>query len=1241
MPPGAQQNSAGAFVAGAQVAASNQTLNAWMGGRQLSWMTSQNSTPAPKNRQKDSSRVGGPSSRIHGQPSSNNPLDSNPPNHGSVPTLHTRLTEASPDSAVESGKQIPDCAAALPSPAPTDQPSPPTATSNQPYQTRDSEARSPGIAHSQTPGQRSVTTASLARLSTQDQLATGHPQTSLKPDVRSPDLAQTGREPSKADRHSELRFVLNEDDGGARLSTASPSLQSRATNQSPVVSNTRLPSTPNLSFMPELRPSRSRDAAPVVSDLAQPSAAQLAFPQHSSAAQIPGQGHEVRRQAPEQSPFSLNLDCLRQQAMSSQLDKIVQLCGGPLNLPADNTTGPRLRLLRDAVNRSDYFYIVLHQILCVWSFRKEWVHAALNLDHAVIEGALNVLQNTLRKNDNMLRDHTLLFANFPESPTSGLWRSEFYHKYIGDVAAFLHCLHHQWNRVLIPSMRPKTGRGYPILASELHLQLRLRSPVLEPVFFTVTRRHMGIPDGPVADKMAEIFQKDLQTDYAKMPERDQGRARVELINRYKQLAFGVQSSQTSPVPAVQPLVQPGIAMLPTMGRQQQMVDPSRQFSSGHPTIQNAVTGQLAPRPAFGMRTSSSAQHSIDYPNNLMPMPAQLTLRSNNHITSGGEMQTALQSHRMPIPVIGGYFNQPMTPAGSPHHTNAQLPSISKMIQTPGHVSSVLQAPSGGIPVQLATVTSPTQSTAAPGFQHAFPPNGGFQGPQAHPGQHVPHQQTRHAHQIRQVNQANHQHQGHAMVPTNFPSMMSPRAHQISQLPVSQSNFHQLRPVYVENMLPQVLSASQAKSGRHRTSRPKGALFRPPQQHIPLDQMPHSPWEPKALAMALHQADVRSPRRVPRELPLKDDLLPRERYYQSIRNLAVGPVATRPRHELHRLVFTVPDGDFDKVSSPRLPIGEQIPVSEYFNGSLRYRLRLCELPLCESQQQTVPETIWAVAQTYWPDHISIIVNNQAMKIRRKQHNGQHQPVELTPFVSRGVNTISVGISPQSCAQRKANTTYFMAVEIIETLNHQSILDMVLKSGVISADTTRQSIQNRLKPVRGEDDDDVAVVDSDLSIDLADPFSSTIFRVPVRGVTCTHMECFDLGYWLQTRPAKPVCTLHSSGDACRRGCSNSDMGPEPSLVDKWKCPLCDGDARPYSLRMDSFMADVRTKLEKDGNLNTKTIYVAADGTWRPKVEEASDEDEDEDDEEGDEMPPAKRNKTGPLHPETTAVEIIELD
>ncbi|KXJ85136.1 hypothetical protein Micbo1qcDRAFT_99588, partial [Microdochium bolleyi] len=152
---------------------------------------------------------------------------------------------------------------------------------------------------------------------------------------------------------------------------------------------------------------------------------------------------------------------------------------------------------------------------------------------------------------------------------------------------------------------------------------------------------------------------------------------------------------------------------------------------------------------------------------------------------------------------------------------------------------------------------------------------------------------------------------------------------------------------------------------------------------------------------------------------------------------------------------------------------------------------------------------------------------------------------------------------------------LAVELVETLSHSAIIALVTTYGVQSSSDTLKIVKHRLSVSAAGNDDDVALVSCELAIDLADPFSSKLFEIPVRGKNCTHLECFDLETWLDSR-----------------------LGHECSFIDKWKCPICSADARPRSLRMDKWLSGVRKKLEEDGLLGTKSILVSTDGTWTVK-------------------------------------------
>jgi hypothetical protein len=276
--------------------------------------------------------------------------------------------------------------------------------------------------------------------------------------------------------------------------------------------------------------------------------------------------------------------------------------------------------------------------------------------------------------------------------------------------------------------------------------------------------------------------------------------------------------------------------------------------------------------------------------------------------------------------------------------------------------------------------------------------------------------------------------------------------------------------------------------------------------------------------------------------------------------------------------------------------------------------------------SVPEHEWTTLETAWPPHISIKINHAVIDVRRQLQNGKDLPAELTQHIAIGTNCIDIGVAG---TKKPPTGHYALAVELVETLSHSSIWAAVFQSGLIQPDETKEVIRSRLRGT--VDDDSISMVEKNISIDLADPFSSAIFKVPARGAACTHLECFDLETWLNTRPAKSPSRCDNS---CNPTSCRLHTPPEPSHPDKWKCPICFKDARPYSLRIDGFLLEVRKKLETDGKLQTKSMLVAEDGSWEAVIEEDDDDDSDDDVPGFPVLNPAAANRTRP-------VKVIELD
>ena len=87
---------------------------------------------------------------------------------------------------------------------------------------------------------------------------------------------------------------------------------------------------------------------------------------------------------------------------------------------------------------------------------------------------------------------------------------------------------------------------------------------------------------------------------------------------------------------------------------------------------------------------------------------------------------------------------------------------------------------------------------------------------------------------------------------------------------------------------------------------------------------------------------------------------------------------------------------------------------------------------------------------------------------------------------------------------------------------------------------------------------------MRLSLHCPLSRIRLGVPARSLACRHLECFDLSSYLQcARVARPP---------------------------KWTCPICDSDAGPHKLRVDSWVAWVLQTAPAD----SCDVQVSPDGS-----------------------------------------------
>lgn len=326
-----------------------------------------------------------------------------------------------------------------------------------------------------------------------------------------------------------------------------------------------------------------------------------------------------------------------------------------------------------------------------------------------------------------------------------------------------------------------------------------------------------------------------------------------------------------------------------------------------------------------------------------------------------------------------------------------------------------------------------------------------------------------------------------------------------------------------------------------------------------------PTNPNPVRSALHQAHLRSPKLMAADSEA-------ERLYRYVHGFALSPAKLNKDHPIQSISFNIPQETFAKVPTTTPSQHGEPPERVLTEASNTYRLRCAAYP----PNGFPDESTWVVADNYWPENLFLEFNNVPLEPRRKLHHNRYLPIDLTDHIRPGQNWIKAVVNRTSKDTRPFD--YVVAVEIVGLISHTSLTSQLQH---LPAKASLAAIQKSLQ-LSGEDDGELAVTSSSLTIRLFEPFAnSRIFDTPVRGTACTHRDCFDLETFLRF---------------CKR-----DKQLWPTVVDCWRCPLCRGDIRPHTLVVDGFLVEVRKELEARGLLDTRAIVVEADGSWKPKADE----------------------------------------
>ncbi|KAG9410178.1 hypothetical protein AC1031_018208 [Aphanomyces cochlioides] len=208
---------------------------------------------------------------------------------------------------------------------------------------------------------------------------------------------------------------------------------------------------------------------------------------------------------------------------------------------------------------------------------------------------------------------------------------------------------------------------------------------------------------------------------------------------------------------------------------------------------------------------------------------------------------------------------------------------------------------------------------------------------------------------------------------------------------------------------------------------------------------------------------------------------------------------------------------------------------------------------------------------WPTCCSVSINGYPCQVVQRAVPGQtntskvlrEQPLNLLQFTQPGRNTIEI---------RTAESLPNVYVFIVQRVEKQA-LDHLVKQVVEQSKniTYEQAKADVIKSFGSEDDDDVVATCTMLSVRC--PLGLCVIDLPVRGINCQHLQCFDLKTFL--------------------------MFNRSARSRAWKCIVCHKFIAMSDLRIDPYLKQLLREVADDEELEEVEIF--PDATWKKRIVE----------------------------------------
>lgn len=206
---------------------------------------------------------------------------------------------------------------------------------------------------------------------------------------------------------------------------------------------------------------------------------------------------------------------------------------------------------------------------------------------------------------------------------------------------------------------------------------------------------------------------------------------------------------------------------------------------------------------------------------------------------------------------------------------------------------------------------------------------------------------------------------------------------------------------------------------------------------------------------------------------------------------------------------------------------------------------------------------------WPDKAVIRVNNKAIKEFKPLHQNsslkkrRDEKIFNRQMCSVGKNTLQIifqNVKDGKNTKTGEDPLYVFVVLLVRKLKTQDLVEKVLKNCRLPVKESKEFIKEKFMQMK-----DLQI--SEIKVDLLCKITYTLIDVPIRGVMCTHIDCFSLKFYIQSMQA--------------------------NSMRKWVCPLC--RKMSSSLVVDEYLMQILNEARTTGEDLTK-VYFLSDGSYK---------------------------------------------